>query len=42
MMNNRNYVHWADENPRLVKVTKFQYKWSVNIWAALVDNVLES
>lgn len=40
MFNNKNYVHWADENPFNIRATKHQYRWSINIWCGIIGNRL--
>lgn len=36
MFNNKNFVHWADENPFNTRATKHQYRWSINVWCGII------
>lgn len=42
MMNQHNYHFWAEENPRLTRVTNTQYRWSINVWAGIVNGQVVS
>jgi len=30
------YVIWSDENPRAIRPTRYQYRWSINVWAGII------
>ncbi|XP_066600978.1 uncharacterized protein [Prorops nasuta] len=38
VFNSKNYVHWATENPRAVRVGAFQFRWTINVWAGLIGD----
>lgn len=38
--NTKNTHFWAYENPRVVRRTNFQHKFSINLWAGMIGNVL--
>lgn len=38
--NTHNDHTWAIENPRVVKETRTQYRFSVNVWAGIIDRQL--
>lgn len=38
--NCRNLHQWSHENPRLKRASTFQVKFSINVWAALIDDIL--
>ncbi|XP_061716876.1 uncharacterized protein LOC133524741 [Cydia pomonella] len=40
IINSKNYHHWADENPKLARESSFQYEFSVNMWAGVLNNRL--
>jgi len=40
--NSRNTHLWADENPKEYKIRSFQHRFSVNLWAGVLDNVIVS
>lgn len=40
MFNTKNYVTWTDLNPHLVAQVRTQYKWTINVWAGIIDNKL--
>lgn len=40
MFNNKNFVHWADENPFNIRETKHQYRWSINVWCGMLGDRL--
>lgn len=42
MMNQHNYHYWAEENPRLTRVTSTQHRWSINVWAGIINGQLVS
>lgn len=42
MMNQHNYHFWAEENPKLTRVTSTQYRWSINVWAGIINGQLVS
>lgn len=42
MYNTHNYHCWADENPHLIWEKSFQERWTINVWAGLIDNQLVS
>lgn len=39
-MNFRNTHVWAFENPHAIRRTNFQHKFSINIWAGIVNGIL--
>lgn len=36
----RNTHYWALENPHVIRRTHFQQRFSVNVWAGIVNGVL--
>jgi len=42
VFNSRNYLHWGEENPHLVRQGAFQFRWSINVWAGIIGNQLVS
>lgn len=40
MFNSRNYVHWHDFNPHLIRISKTQFRWSLNVWAGMIGPYL--
>ncbi|EFN72613.1 hypothetical protein EAG_02153, partial [Camponotus floridanus] len=38
VFNSRNCLHWAEENPHLVRQGAFQFRWSINVWAEIIGN----
>lgn len=38
LYNIHNSHHWAHENPHLVRPDSFQHRFSVNVWAGIVNN----
>ena len=40
VFNSRNTHIWSDENPHAIRETHFQDRFSVNVWAGMVDNNL--
>ncbi|XP_070519716.1 uncharacterized protein [Cardiocondyla obscurior] len=38
IFNSKNYVLWQHENPHAVRKAFFQFRWSLNVWAGIVDN----
>lgn len=42
MFNQKNYVNWTDRNPHLVAQVNSQFKWTINVWAGIIDNKLVS
>lgn len=40
VLNLHNLHKWADENPRFIRPTKSQYRFSKNVWAGVIGNVL--
>lgn len=36
MFNNKNFVHWSDENPFNIRATRHQYRWSINVWCGII------
>jgi len=38
--NFRNLHKWAGENPHLIRPSRFQQQFSVNVWAAIIDDQL--
>lgn len=40
VFNSKNFVHWADHNPRVIRQTNFQRMWSINVWAGMIGNVV--
>lgn len=37
-INIHNIHHWSDENPRVVRRTNFQHRFSVNLWAGIIGD----
>lgn len=42
LFNQHNYHFWAEENPHLIRVTNFQHRWNLNVWAGIVNGQLVS
>lgn len=42
MFNQHNSHYWAEENPHLTRVTSFQHRWSLNVWAGMINGQLVS
>lgn len=42
MINQHNCHYWALDNPHLTRETNFQYRWSINVWAGIVDGQIVS
>jgi len=43
VFNSRNFVLWNEENPHAIRQTRFQYRWSINVWAGIIaDRVVNS
>lgn len=40
VFNSRNSHVWAEENPHAIRSAKFQHKFSVNVWAGIIDGHL--
>ena len=40
--NQHNTHYWALENPHLNRVTSFQHRWSINVWAGILDGKVVS
>jgi hypothetical protein len=40
LMNFRNTHIWAIENPHVIRRTNFQQKFSINVWAGIVNGML--
>jgi hypothetical protein len=40
VMNLHNLHIWAEENPRRTRYSSFQHRFSVNVWAGIVDGRL--
>lgn len=40
IFNSRNNHVWAEENPHTIRSTRFQQKFSVNVWAGIIDGRL--
>ncbi|EZA49709.1 hypothetical protein X777_12223, partial [Ooceraea biroi] len=38
IFNSRNIITWREENPHAIRVSSFQYRWSVNVWAGIIGN----
>lgn len=38
--NMHNSHYWSNENPRMVRRTNYQHRFSVNMWAAVIDDKL--
>ncbi|XP_070518829.1 uncharacterized protein [Cardiocondyla obscurior] len=38
VINLRNRLYWSDKNPHAIRQGAFQYRWSINVWAGLIDN----
>lgn len=38
--NHRNEHLWLQENPHAVRPSSFQHKFSVNVWAGMIDDIL--
>lgn len=42
VFNSRNYLHWGEENPYLVRQGAFQFRWSINVWVGIIGNQVVS
>lgn len=42
MYNHKNYVTWADTNPHLVVQRRTQFRWTINVWAGIIGNIIVS
>lgn len=42
MFNQHNYHYWAEENTHLTRVTNVQHRWSLNVWAGMLNGQLVS
>lgn len=42
VFNSRNYLHWAEENPHVIREGAFQFRWSINVWAGMIGNQVVS
>lgn len=40
IINLHNNHVWSEENPHSIRSTKFQHKFSVNVWAGIIDGYL--
>lgn len=40
MWNRRNVHYWSAENPHWAKETGHQYRWSLNVWAGIIDETI--
>lgn len=40
ILNLHNMHHWSDENPHQTVIRSHQYGFSINVWAAIIDNYL--
>lgn len=40
MFNTHNLHEWRADNPNAVRVSNYQHRFSVNVWAGIVDNYL--
>lgn len=40
VFNYHNAHYWADANPRLIREGRFQHRFSVNVWAGIINNEL--
>lgn len=39
--NSKNFVHWTDQgNPRVVRRAHFQHRYSINLWAGVINETL--
>lgn len=38
IINTHNLHEWKDENPHLIRNRSYQRRWSINIWAGLLNN----
>lgn len=38
VFNCHNMHHWAEENPNVTTIRSFQTRWSVNVWAGILDD----
>ncbi|EZA46566.1 hypothetical protein X777_08598, partial [Ooceraea biroi] len=42
VFNSRNFLYRAEENPHVVRVCGFQYRWTINVWAGVIGNRIVS
>lgn len=42
MYNHKNYVTWSDMNPYLIAQRRTQFRWTINVWAGIIGNVIVS
>lgn len=42
MFNSKNYVSWQDFNPHMIRKSKTQFRWSINVWAGMIGPHLVS
>lgn len=40
LFNSKNFVEWHDLNPRLIKPTKTQFRWTIHVWAGMIGEHL--
>lgn len=40
VLNFHNYHTWTDENPHRIRQNKFQHRFSLNLWAGIVNNTI--
>ncbi|XP_070526690.1 uncharacterized protein [Cardiocondyla obscurior] len=38
IFNSRNTLYWVDHNPKLIREGSFQYRYSINVWAGILEN----
>jgi len=41
VFNRRNFLFWAQENPRVIREDAFQYR-TINVWARIIGNRIVS
>lgn len=42
MFNQHNLHFWSEENPRLTRVMSYQHRWSINVWAGILNGQIVS
>lgn len=38
LVNRHNFHYYSDENPHLLRQIDHQHRWSINVWAGILDN----
>lgn len=38
VFNSHNFVFWVEENPHAIRECRFQYRWTINVWAGILEN----